>query len=88
MGSTMRAAIELCKEECAGRIIVAAPAAGRQVAHECEALLDDVVVLEQPPFFKAVAQVYDWYDVPDREGLKILARWQEDRGVRQSAGAG
>jgi len=82
MGSTMRAAIQLCREEDAGRIVVAAPVAGRQVAGELEALVDDVVILEQPQFFKAVAEVYEnWYDVPDREVLEILAHWREDRGA-------
>jgi putative phosphoribosyl transferase len=81
MGSTMRAAIQLCREQGAGRIIVAAPVSSRQVAAELMALVDDVVILEQPPVFRAVAQVYEnWYDVSDGEVLEILAQWREDQG--------
>jgi putative phosphoribosyl transferase len=43
-------------------------------------LADDVVVLETPPFFRAVAQVYErWYDVSDQEVLSIVARWRREQ---------
>ncbi|MEE9455777.1 MAG: phosphoribosyltransferase family protein [bacterium] len=75
MGSTMRAAIMLCKNKKAAKIVVAVPVAGREVANEIAAIVDELVVLEVPPFFQAVAQVYrNWYDVGDEEVLEIMAR--------------
>jgi predicted phosphoribosyltransferase len=80
MGSTMRASIQLCKNQDAGEIVVATPVAGRIVAREIEAMVDRVVVLTKPAFFRAVAQVYqDWYDVPDAEVLEIVEKWRRQR---------
>jgi putative phosphoribosyl transferase len=73
MGSTMRAAIELCKNRKAGKIVVAAPVAGREVAEEIGRRVDELVVLEIPAHFRAVAQAYEnWYDVSDEEVLDLL----------------
>jgi putative phosphoribosyl transferase len=76
MGSTMRASIMLCKNKSAQRIVVATPVTGRDTASEIAELVDELVVLEMPLFFRAVAQVYrNWYDVPDAEVLAIMSRW-------------
>lgn len=85
MGSTMRAAITLCRRENAGKVVVAVPVAGREVTEmfrgERDGLADDVVVLEQPKFFRAVAQVYErWYDVPDSEVVALMDQWRQDHG--------
>ncbi len=78
MGSTMRAGVMLCKNRDAGEIVVAAPVAGHRVVADFEALVDDVVVVEQPPNFRAVAQVYrNWYDVSDEEVLELMDAWRE-----------
>ncbi|MGC9349848.1 MAG: phosphoribosyltransferase family protein, partial [Anaerolineae bacterium] len=80
MGSTMRASIRLCKHRGAAKIVVAAPVAGEQIVRDLRRLVDEVVVVETPAYFRAVAQVYrDWYDVPDTEVLEIMARWREDQ---------
>ena len=80
MGSTMRASIALCKNRKAGKIVVATPVAGRSIVEEFSTLVDDVVVVETPPFFRAVAQVYwNWYDVSDQEALEILERWHREQ---------
>ena len=50
---------------------------GEQVAPEIEAQVDELVVLEKPSFFRAVAQVYKtWYDVPDSEVLQMMTAWR------------
>lgn len=73
MGSTMRAAIELCKNREAGKIVVAVPVAGKEVAEELDKKVDELVVLEIPAYFRAVAQAYEkWYDVSDEEVLDLL----------------
>lgn len=75
MGSTMRAAIELCRKRNAGKIVVAVPVSGGRVAKEIDSLADETVILEVPDFFQAVAQVYlNWYDVPDEEVLEIMKK--------------
>ena len=75
MGSTMRAAIMLCRNRNAGKIVVAVPVAGRRVADEMVRMADELVVLETPRNFMAVAQVYEhWYDVSDVEVLDIMQR--------------
>jgi predicted phosphoribosyltransferase len=77
MGSTMRASIMLCRRAKAGKVVVAAPVAGPDVAEEMERLADEAVILETPRFFQAVAQVYqNWYDLTDEDVLAILAKWR------------
>lgn len=73
MGSTMRAAIKLCKNKKAGKIVVAVPVAGEDVAEKIQKEVDELVVLEIPSHFRAVAEVYEkWYDVSDEEVLDLL----------------
>lgn len=80
MGSTMRAAIKLCKHREAAGIIVAVPVAGRDIAEEISQLVDEIVVLKQPSLFRAVAQVYEnWYDVPDEEVVSMMKKWQREQ---------
>jgi predicted phosphoribosyltransferase len=75
-GSTIRASIEMLKRSGAEHLVVAAPVAGEDRKTEIGNLVDDIVVLETPPFFRAVAQVYkNWYDVPDEEVLEIMEEW-------------
>lgn len=77
MGSTMRASIELCKNKEAGEIVVGVPVAGGRAREEIGQIVDAIVVLESPPFFRAVAQVYEnWYDVSDEEVLQIMEEWR------------
>ncbi len=81
MGVTMRAAIRLCRGKKAKKVVAAAPVAGEDVAAEIAEAADELVVLETPVFFQAVAQAYrHWYDVPDQEVLAIMDRWEEETG--------
>lgn len=78
MGSTMSASIKLCKNRKAKKIVVAAPVSGEEMADKLWKMVDEVVILERPRFFQAVAQVYrNWYDVPDREVIEILEKWDK-----------
>ena len=73
IGSTMRAAIKLCKNRKTRKIVVALPVAGRKVAEEIVNKVDELVVLEIPRYFKVVAEAYTkWYDVTDEEVLDLL----------------
>jgi predicted phosphoribosyltransferase len=73
VGSTMRASVACCRNLGAGKIVVAAPVTGSETAREMKKIADDVVILEMPSYFRAVAQVYlNWYDVSDEEVLEIM----------------
>ena len=75
MGSTMHAAVELCRKRRAAGIVVAVPVAGEQTIRKFSRMADEVVVLESPEFFYAVAQVYErWYDVSDAEAREQFRR--------------
>lgn len=75
MGSTMRASIRLCQNQGAGLVVVAVPVAGERAIRDIKPLVDDVVVLKSPPYFRAVAQVYrHWRDVSDQEVLEVMER--------------
>ena len=77
MGSTMRASIAYCKHHNARKIIVAAPVTSSRVKQQLEQIVDDVVILQTPPDFHAVASVYaNWYDVSDEEVLEIMKAWE------------
>lgn len=79
MGSTMRASIQLCRERRPGTLVAAVPVAGARVKAQIAQLVDDLVVLETPPMFRAVAQVYEhWHDVSDSEVLEIMDRWEKN----------
>jgi putative phosphoribosyl transferase len=61
---------------------VAVPVAGEWAAREVGKLADETVILAKPVPFFAVAQAYEkWYDVPDREVLAILSKWQAEQGA-------
>jgi len=78
MGSTMRAAVMLCKKKKAGKIIVAVPVAGKRVASEMKKYANKIVVLEIPEYFQAVAQVYrEWHDVSDEEAMSIMKKFKK-----------
>ncbi len=78
MGSTMRAAIKMCRSKGAEKIIAAAPVAGEQTARQIAREADEAVILHTPSSFRAVADYYEnWYDVPDSEVIDIMSRMEE-----------
>lgn len=82
MGSTMRAAIKLIKKRDPKFLIVASPVSSPEVGRALNKkdAVDEVVILEQPQYFRAVAQVYEnWRDIPDHEVLEIMKEWQKER---------
>jgi len=86
VGSTMKAAVLLCRGQKAARIVVAAPVAGGEAARELESMADEVVVLETPQNFRAVAQVYEeWRDLSDEEVIRIMKEW-DSRKKKKGAG--
>jgi len=83
MGSTIRASITMCQNKEAGRIIVAAPVSGPGMEESLQNECNDVVILEQPLGFRAVAQVYqNWYDVSDSEVKQFIEKWEREKQKR------
>jgi putative phosphoribosyl transferase len=79
-GSTMRVAVTLARNRRAAAVVVAVPVAAESVVDEMWGIADDVVVLETPANFKAVADAYrHWRDVPDDEVVEILERRRRER---------
>lgn len=84
MGSTMLAAIRFCKQQKAGKIVAAAPVGSPSAVRKIQEGADEVIVLQSPAHFHAVADYYQhWYDVQDEEVLQIL---QERPGCKQLIG--
>ncbi|RRS29829.1 MAG: phosphoribosyltransferase [Epsilonproteobacteria bacterium (ex Lamellibrachia satsuma)] len=78
MGSTMHTAVALCRKQEAKKIIVAVPVAGAQAIEKFSQMADEVIVLESPADFHAVAQVYEnWYDVSDEEVMGLLQKMEQ-----------
>jgi putative phosphoribosyl transferase len=77
MGSTVRASIMFCKNRQAAKIVVASPVSGPNAQAEIGKLVDDMVILEKPHNFMAVAQVYQhWYDMSSEEVNQIMEQWR------------
>lgn len=79
MGSTIRASIKLIAKQDPKSLIVASPVSSPEVckALKEKATVDQVVILEQPRYFRAVAQAYEnWRDIPDYEVISIMNEWQ------------
>jgi putative phosphoribosyl transferase len=80
MGSTMRVCVTLCKNRKARKIVVASPVSAVETLNELEAVADDVVILDTPVDFHAVAQVYlNWSDVTDREVIDLVHQWEYEK---------
>ncbi|MHB1347740.1 MAG: hypothetical protein ACYCXK_09640, partial [Candidatus Humimicrobiaceae bacterium] len=68
--------IGFCKKNGAKKIIVAVPVAGQETINDIKELADEIIVLEVPFYFQAVAQIYlNWYDVSDQEVIEIMDEW-------------
>lgn len=74
-GSTLFVAIDLCKKQKAGKIIVAAPVSGKMVYDKLKTKADDVVILEIPEDYYAVSQVYrDFKNLSDKEAIRWIEK--------------
>ncbi|HBG27183.1 MAG: phosphoribosyltransferase [Planctomycetes bacterium GWF2_41_51] len=83
MGSTMQAAVMLCRNQKAKKIVIAAPVAGMETAMEMARIADEVVILEKPSDFRAVADYYqNWYDVSDEEVIEIMQKQNLVKGKK------
>ncbi|HYX31545.1 MAG TPA: phosphoribosyltransferase family protein [Oligoflexus sp.] len=73
-GSTVFAAIKDLRAQRPARLIVAAPVAPPETARKMEVEVDELIILDQPSHFHAVAQFYETFDeVTDQDVM--LALW-------------
>lgn len=81
-GSTLLAAIQLCRNWNAGKVIVAAPVAAQEAMWELRKEADEVVVLEEPEEFYAVGEFYGTFEnLSDQEARAFLERWERERAA-------
>lgn len=72
-GSTVFAAIKDLKSQNPSRLIVAAPVAPPETAEKLEQEVDELIILDQPQDFHAVAQFYeDFGEVTDEDVVTAL----------------
>ncbi|GAA4435871.1 phosphoribosyltransferase [Pontibacter saemangeumensis] len=79
-GSTVFAAIRMCRNKGAGKIVVAAPVSGRERKSKLLQEADEVLILETPDFYSGVSQVYiNFYNLTDEEALAFMEKWKRDQ---------
>jgi predicted phosphoribosyltransferase len=82
-GATLIAAIDLCKNRGAGKIVVAAPIAGPRMEVLLSEMVDEVFILEAPEFYVAVSQGYEYFpSVEDEEVLAFMDKRERERRVQ------
>jgi predicted phosphoribosyltransferase len=81
-GATIFAAIEMCKNRNAGKIIVAAPVSGYEMEDKLAGKADEVIILEKPEDYYAVSQAYQsFYNLSDDDALGFMQRWEKEKGI-------
>lgn len=83
-GATIFAAITMCRNMKAKKIVVASPISGQDTAALLEEKADEVVILEKPDDYWAVSQGYEYfYNLSDKEVQQIVQRWEKEKSRRQ-----
>jgi putative phosphoribosyl transferase len=86
-GSTMKAAVLLCRKKGAARIIVAVPVSREGVMDEIKWIADEVIVLESQANFSSVSQAYqNSHELSEDEVLNILQQWVSPKNKEVSHG--
>jgi len=84
-GATVFAAITMCRNLKAKKVVIAAPISGRDTAAYLEEKADEVVILEKPDNYWAVSQGYEYfYNLEDSEVLKIMEKWEKHKQNQRS----
>ncbi|MGV9667322.1 phosphoribosyltransferase family protein [Nocardia niigatensis] len=84
-GATARAACQVARAQGAARVVLAVPVAARDAVLMLQREADEVVCLDQPPFFYAVGQWYRRFDqTTDDEVIELLARAAAQDAQRQA----
>ena len=74
-GSTLFAAIELCKKKRPSQLVVAAPISSPDMKLRLKEIVDDVVILVTPEDYYAVSQGYESFpQLTDEEARSFLEK--------------
>jgi putative phosphoribosyl transferase len=74
----LAAALEICRKHQAGKIIIAAPVAGHDFVPELDQA-DELLFLQRPEIFRAVAQVYEHFpQLSDEEVVHYLTQAEHE----------
>lgn len=85
-GATMTAALNAIRARIPKHLICAVPVASGQSIDKVRAWADEVVCLQEPPFFYAVSQFYRSFpQVDDREVVALLSQTGDVRPVEPRA---
>lgn len=77
-GATIFAAIRMCKQKGAAKIVVAAPVCAKSTESKLMNEADEVIILKNPGQFFAVGQFYDSFrDLSDQEAMEFLKKWEK-----------
>ncbi len=72
-GTTMRAALKALRRMRPAKVVLAVPVASNHTIYELSKLVDDVVCLSQPGYFRSVGTYYaDFHQVDDEEVIALL----------------
>ena len=81
-GATIFAAVEMCRNQGAGKIVIAAPVSATSTADKLSKVADEVVILEKPDFYHAVSQAYySFGNLSDKEALEFLEHWEKEKST-------
>ncbi len=85
-GATVFAAIAMCRNLKAKKVVVAAPISGRDTAACLEEKADEVVILEKPDDYWAVSQGYEYfYNLDDKEVVNLMEKWEKQKQKSKQA---
>ena len=81
-GSTMMAAISLLRSQGVGQIVVAAPVAAPDTAQRLREKADEVFIVLEPEYFRAVGLWYDDFsETRDEQVRTLLNEWKPERSL-------
>ena len=81
-GATLFATLKLCKKLKPAKLIVAAPIGAPDTILQLEEIADEIVVLETPADFYAVAQGYEFFkNLSDEQALEFIRQHEKDRNT-------
>lgn len=77
-GSTIFAAINMCRKKNPQKVVVAAPVAGIRQARKIASKADEIVILSKREQFYAVSQAYiNFANLTDKEVIHFMEQWRK-----------
>lgn len=76
-GATIMAAIKMCRNKEAAKIVVAAPVSGTDLVAQLQKEVDEIIILKILEPFHSVSQVYLTFpQIEDEEAIALLENWK------------